>query len=180
MIELMMVMLLIGILSAMILPEMRGTYGDALLRSSARDLVNVFSIASSRAISLNELQVVRINAKTGRYEIQRQVQARGKNPEFVPLKDVPESSGEVDSRIVVELHQNNEAGGAENDQGSQGETGPSTDRDEPRPAQDMVSFYSDGTADAAEILLRDQAGFGLRLRISPITARVEILDLESK
>jgi len=61
-IEMMVVLVLIGILSAMILPEMKGTYGDALLRSSARDLVNVFSIASSRAVSLNQLHVVRINA----------------------------------------------------------------------------------------------------------------------
>src|SRR5262245_4257470 len=40
-IELMVVVALIGILSAMIIPEMRGTYEDALLRSSSRQLVNV-------------------------------------------------------------------------------------------------------------------------------------------
>ena len=35
-----------------------------------------------------------------------------------------------------------------------------------------------GTADAAEIILRDRDGFRLYLRINPITARVELVDLE--
>src|SRR6516162_8771785 len=41
-VELMVVIVLIGILSAMILPNMKGTYGDALLRSTSRELVNAF------------------------------------------------------------------------------------------------------------------------------------------
>jgi len=43
-----------------------------------------------------------------------------------------------------------------------------------------VNFYPDGTADSVEVVLRDEAGFGLRLRIDPITARVEILELDSE
>src|SRR5436190_15904466 len=70
MIELMVVIVLIGIMTAMILPEMKGTYEDALLRSETRKLADVFSLANSRAITLNQQQRVRIDAKNGRYSIE--------------------------------------------------------------------------------------------------------------
>ena len=66
-IELMVVVVLIGILTAMIIPEMKGTYGDALLRSTSRDLVNVFNLAYSRAVTLNQTHRVRLpQASSGR------------------------------------------------------------------------------------------------------------------
>ena len=175
-IELMVVLVLIGIVSAMILPEMKGTYGDALLRSSARDLVNVFSIANSRAISLNQLHVVRITAGTGRYEIERQVRTGGKRAEFAPLKDVSDTSGELDHRIVVEVHKSTEVD-SDKPEAEQAPPLRTADETQDQVPPGAVAFYPDGTADAAEILLRDPAGFGLRLRISPITARVQILEL---
>src|SRR5437868_15392409 len=70
-IEIMIVMLLIGILSAMILPEMKGTFGDALLRSSGRELINVFSLAYSRAVSLNQVHVVRLDQQSRKYSVER-------------------------------------------------------------------------------------------------------------
>jgi type II secretion system protein H len=178
-IELMVVILLIGILSAMILPEMKGTYGDALLRASARDLVNAFSIASSRAVSLNQVQAVRITRSTGRYELERQVQARGQKAEFIPVKDVADSSGELDRRIRIEIRPSNEeppGTGQANETPEPALSESEEGTDSPAPPGTVV-FYPDGTADGAEVWLRDGAGFGLKLRISPITARVEIADL---
>ena len=46
-IELMVVIVLVGIMAAAIIPEMKGTYEDALLRSATRELVGVCSIAAS-------------------------------------------------------------------------------------------------------------------------------------
>src|SRR5512141_2261447 len=54
-IEMMVVIILIGILTAAIIPEMRGTYQDALLRATSRELINEFGLASSRAISRNQV-----------------------------------------------------------------------------------------------------------------------------
>src|SRR5204863_8720326 len=51
-IELLVVIALFGILSAMIIPEMRGSYEEALLRSTSRQLVNVCNLAYSRAVSM--------------------------------------------------------------------------------------------------------------------------------
>ena len=169
----MVVLILIGILSAMILPEMRGTYGDALLRSSARELVNTFKLAYSEAVSRNQVHVVRLEEKTGHFVMERRLRGQGNKTEFTPAKDVPGSSGDIDSRITVELHKTNEA--SSENSGRETESAPVLEPE--RQLDNALTFYPDGTADAAEILLRDQAGFGLRLRIDPITARVEIFEL---
>ena len=50
--ELMVVLVLIGVMTAMILPEMRGTYEAALLHSTGRELANVLGIAYSRAVTV--------------------------------------------------------------------------------------------------------------------------------
>src|SRR5436190_209940 len=59
-IELMVVVVLIGIVTAVIIPEMKGTYEDALLRSTSRELVNTFKLAYSRAVTLNQIHRVRL------------------------------------------------------------------------------------------------------------------------
>jgi type II secretion system protein H len=169
--ELMVVVLVIGILSAMILPEMKGSYGDALLRSAGRDMVNVFSLAYSQAVSLNQPHVVRVEGKTGRYTVERRLPSRSGRTEFAPIKGVAGSSGALDSRISVEIRKQMEP---------TAET--SEDRSGSAPALDAgklgdenaIVFYPDGTAEAAEIRLRDQAGYSLRLRVDPITSRVEV------
>jgi type II secretion system protein H len=175
-IELMVVLVLIGILSAMILPEMKGTYGDALLRSSGRDLVNVFKLAYSQAVSLNQTHVVRLEPKTGRYLVERRGSGHGNRRAFVPLKDVSGSSGKIDARINVEILKQAGDDLIKAEPITSKESAESTGGD----AGDAIGFYPDGTADAADVLLRDQAGFGLRLRIDPVTARVEILPLSKE
>jgi len=170
-IELMIVVVLIGILSAMIIPEMKGGYQDALLRSTSRNLVNVFSIASSRAVSLNQLHRVRLDVKTGRYVIEKRTRETVQGDEFAPLKDVSEAEGTLDTRISIQMRK------PENLPAGASETGPGA-RAEDGSAIDTVSFNSDGTADAVEVLLRDREGFRLALRINPITSRVKLLELE--
>jgi type II secretion system protein H len=174
-IELMVVMLLIGILSAMILPEMKGTFGDALLRSSGRELVNVFSLAYSRAVSMNEIHVVRLDQQNRKYTIERHVRGQGKGTEFAPLKDVAGSSGQLDERIAIELRKQQES--SEKSELPEEQT---ATNEQGQTRSDTIAFYPDGTADATEVVLRDHAGYGLRLRIDSVTARVEVLELSPK
>src|SRR5882724_10172484 len=101
-IELMTVIVIIAIMTAMIIPEMRGTYEDALLRSTSRDLVSVFELASSRAISLNQLHRVRLDVSTGRYVVERQAPESAPE-EFIPLTDISGCKGELDKRILIEI-----------------------------------------------------------------------------
>ena len=171
-IELMVVVVLIGILSAMIIPEMKGTYEDALLRSTSRDLLNAFDIASSRAVSLNQLYRVRLNSTDGRYIIESRIRENPQGDEFAPLKDVSESEGRLDKRISIEVRKPDEGFSGSPSESAVGEVS----RGQPS-GIDAISFYPDGTADAAELLLRDRQGFRLALRINPITSHVKIVDL---
>jgi type II secretion system protein H len=154
-IELMVVLLLIAVLSAMIIPAMHGTYEDALLRSTARRLVDVFNLANSRSVTLNQVFYVRLNTKEGKYLIEPQRRTPAAAKQFAPFEGV------FDQRVSVELRRSeaSEAERAENE------------RDLAR-----IAFYPDGTADGRELLLRDRQGFQLALRINPITARVQIVE----
>src|SRR5262249_12048315 len=173
-IELMVVLVLIGILSAMILPEMKGTYSDALLRSSGRELVSAFKLAYSQAVSQNQINVVRIEEKKGHFAVERRVQRPGHAAEFAPLKEISGSSGDFDNRITVEIRKTSDP----TDENSRSETDSASNSERLAPRNDVLAFYPDGTADGAEVLLHDSTGAGLRLKLDPITARVEILELE--
>ena len=163
--EMVVVVVVIGIISAMIIPEMKGTFDDALLRSTSRDLMNAFSLASSRAVSFNQSCRVQLDPQNGRYLVERQIRDGGRE-DFVPLKDVSGAEGKLDSRIAVEVRQAGEDSSENN----------SDDRTAEQISPDAVSFYSDGTADAAEIWLRDRAGFQLVLQLNPVTARVQLIE----
>jgi type II secretory pathway pseudopilin PulG len=168
----MVVIALIGILSAMIIPEMKGTYGDALLRSTGRDLVSVFNLASSRAISLGQAHRVRLDVRAGRYSVERRLRERGSQSEFIAAKELPGGEGPLDGRIAIEVRKPAEP--AEEPWESGPEPGPEAAAAGRSPD---IEFYPDGTAQAAEVLLRDRDGFRLCLRVSPVTAGVKLIDL---
>lgn len=162
-IEMMVVIAIIAIVAAMIIPQMKGSFNDALLRSSGRDLVNVFNFASSRAVSLDQRYRVKFDTQNGQYTVERQIHD-GAGLDFAPLKDVSGAEGKVDSRIAVEINLPDE-GSSENNSN----VAPADQN-----APDTISFYPDGTADAAEIRLRDRDGFQLLLQLNPVTARVHV------
>jgi len=166
-VELMVVIAIIGIMTAMMIPEMKGTFQDALLRSTSRELINVFDLAYGRAVSLNQLRRVRLDEKTGRYLVEKRVTENGQES-FVPADDVG-SKGELDSRIAVEFHPPEEISPAANS-----ET-PVSENDAGGVA---IAFYPDGTADGGDFTLRDREGFRLMLRINPVTARVHVVEME--
>jgi|SRR3954466_6274890 type II secretion system protein H len=162
-IELMVVIILIGIMTALIIPEMRGAYEDALLRSTGRKFVDVFNQANSHAITVNQLHRVRVDAKNGRYVIERTVREGERGSGFVPAQEIAGSEGEVHKHISVEIHKSEQ-------ELESSSTGAAT-------SADAISFYADGTADSGEVLLKDRDGFRLVLRINPTTARVRIIEL---
>ena len=173
-IELMVVMVLIGIMTALILPEMKGTYEDALLRSTSRELVSACGLASSHAVSVNQAHRLRLDRKTGHYAIERRASDRGPGGHLVSAREVPGGEGELDTRISIEIHKS----GDEATEAAEQESSPGPgSRAQAERRDDGITFYPDGTADAVEILLRDRDGFRLALRISPITARVRIIEL---
>jgi prepilin-type N-terminal cleavage/methylation domain-containing protein len=97
-IELMVVLVIISILTAVIVEEMGGTFHDALLRSASRQLISEFGLASSRAISLNRTHQVRFDRSDGRYVLEMR-----RHGEFVPVKSLSDSEGSIDSRIHFQI-----------------------------------------------------------------------------
>ena len=169
----MVVIAIIGIMTAMMIPEMKGTFQDALLRSTSRELISVFDLAYSRAVSLNQLRRVRVDEKTGRYLVEKQVIENGQE-NFVPADDVPGGKGELDSRIKIEFHPPGELSADANSEPA---------NSKPAALENLssgtaISFYPDGTADGGDILLRDREGFRLLLQINPVTARVHVVEME--
>lgn len=169
-VELMVVIALIGVMTAMILPEMRGTYSDAVLRAGSRDLISVCSIAASRAVSFNQAHRVRIDPGTRRFQVERRAGRSTGAAAFVPVREVSGCDGRLDDRIEVRVVGQGPSAPAPAEAGEDvgpgaGSVGPGGE----------VGFYPDGTADAVEILLRDREGFRLTLRVNPITARVTVV-----
>ncbi len=147
-VELMVVVVLIGIMSAAIIPQMKGTFHDALLHSTSRQLRNAFDIAYSRAVSLNQAHRVRIDTHEGRCVIERRV-GDGARETFVPVNDFAAAELNLDKRVSVELHSTDTA--------SSESTAPG--QPEASPPVQAIVFYPDGTADATDVLLRDPEGF---------------------
>jgi len=172
--ELMVVIILIGILTALVVPELKGSLKDARLKAASRELVNVFTLASSRAVSLNQVHRVRLDEKTGRYLLERRVREGRDGPEFEPVADEPGCRGELDSRIAVTIRppgldmppDSAEPGAADS-------VAAPSDSAQP----DALAFYPDGTTDGGNIELLDEDGFRLVLELNPVTARVHVLEL---
>ena len=170
--EMMVVVLLIAVLTALIVPEMKGTFEDALLRSTSRKLLDAFALASSRAITLNQDCRVKLDLAEGRFVVERRVMVAGRES-FVPLKDVDGSEGKLDKRIAIQFTSPEELTAGDDSQAA-----PASDAVTPAntDSENSVAFYSDGTADLAEIQLRDRSGFLLKLRLNPVTARAWIIE----
>ena len=173
--ELMIVLILIGIMTGLIIPEMRGTFEEALLRSTARKLMDVFNLASSRAITLNQVQRVHFDRTLTHYVVESQPRSGAGESSAPSFNDIPGGQGELDHRITIEIHKPSEEPSANPDEGPAYVSGDQLGKSH---REETLAFYPDGTADGVDILLRDRAGFRLGLRINPITARVRMMELE--
>jgi type II secretion system protein H len=176
-IELMVVIALIGILSAMIIPEMRGTYEEALLRSTSRQLVNLCNLANSQAVSAQQIHRVRLDLPAGRFMLEKRERRAKRGEGFVPVEGVSGSHGELDHRISVVVRPRSENQNQSENSDSLGLMTTGVAEENSPEGQVGMTFYPDGTADAEDIQLRDRQGFRLLLRLSPVTARVRVVEL---
>jgi type II secretion system protein H len=167
--ELVVVLVLIGVLAAMIVPQMQGSFEEASLRKSARQLISVFGLAYSRAVSTHHVQRVNIDPASRHYFVEESLTRATSGTEFKPLNDLSGFSGEIESRVSIELRDPSESANEE-------------DSNPPAPANDLdstfsgVAFYPDGTAIGREIVLKDRAGFQLVLQVNSATSHVQIMD----
>jgi type II secretion system protein H len=166
-IELMVVVVLIGVVTAVILPEMRGTYEDALLRSTGRKIMSVSSLAASRAVATSREQRLKFDVQNGRYELKSV--SRGGNKSGDDQKPDLNEQGDLDKRIAIQIR-------------GPTESEPKTDQieEDRKTAGDSIAFYADGTAESKDVLLRDRQGFTLALKMNPTTARFRIVQVRQE
>lgn len=169
-IELMVVISLIAILSAVIIPEMRGSFKDAVLRGASRKFIDVFGLANGRAVALHQIHRVRLDRLKGQFVLERSSTRGGRTAMFVPVREISGGEGTLNPHVTFELRPT--VSGPTAPAASE----PAVRRSEPSGgrALEAVTFYPDGTADAAELVLRDDAGFRLSLKLNPVTARVRV------
>src|SRR5262245_7709930 len=105
-IELIVVIVLIGVIAAVILPEMRGTFEDALLRSTRRRLISVSRQAASREVATSSEQRLKFEIQNGRYELERVSRGKGKSNADQNRNIV--EKGDLDKRIVLQIRSRNE------------------------------------------------------------------------
>src|SRR6185369_17540172 len=58
--ELVVVLVIMGIMAAMVIPQMQGSYEDALLRSSSRKIISALGLAYAQTVSKNQIHRVRL------------------------------------------------------------------------------------------------------------------------
>jgi len=194
-VELAVVLALLGILTAAVIPEMRGTFRDARLRAGCRELVDACAMASSRAIGLREVHRVRIQPADGAFRIER-LAAGGPEPVFVPVEDGAGAEGRLGPGITARLRPSpapvtrgsSRDGRGARETGSpagaglaEGTRGPEDTRaaEETGGVSAGVVFRPDGTAQGVDVVLRDADGHGFILRVNPVTSRVRVLPLGS-
>lgn len=180
--ELVVVLVIMGIMAAMVIPQMQGTFEDALLRSSSRRIISALSLAYTQTVSKNQVHRMRIeagpSAATRKYVIEKRARGVTINDGFVPVRDLGGSEGEIDSRITIQMRHLRAlpmemSGETETASANGSAAGLANAASEPVEA---ITFYPDGTADGTEMLLQDRAGFKLLLQVNAVTGRVEIAE----
>ncbi len=170
----MVVIVIIGIITAVTLPEMKGTFEEALLRSSGRRMAAALKMAHSQAVTQHTKYRVRVEPGTGKYWIEARLESDGVQTAFQPVPTVRGSEGTIDPRIQVLLTR-----GSEGDEEDDTRGGGRSQAAIP-PEQDSLYFYPDGTSDPGQILLRDREGITLRMRLHPSTSRVRFMTPERR
>lgn len=188
-VELSVVVVLIGIMLSLIIPEMQGTYEDALLRASARKIVSVCSLAHSQSITTGEDHRVRLDLKQNRYTLERQGSDSDSPSSFREVQNVPDSQGSWDDRIQMILAPLSPSRPSVQDSDGDRPGRPrSVDRqpEEPIPDEpsrvdvDSIVFHPDGTCEPVQAILTDRAKFEVRLALNPITSRIRMSGPERK
>jgi type II secretion system protein H len=178
-VELMVVLVLIAVLTAVMIPEMRGTFEGEQLRASSRELIRGLSIAHSQSITVNHPHRLVIDAAQNRYRVERLARSSEEGGGFVPVRSVAGAEGALHQHITIELRP---PPGVDGELELAGAAPMELRRSEAdnASAPNSIRFFPDGTAEGAELHLRDRGGFGLALRLNPITARVRVVELERR
>ena len=122
-IEVMVVLVLVAVLSGVMIAEMAGTFEDALLRSTGREVISICALASSRSITLLQPHTVVIDPRENRYAIERPQLEKENRSGSRTLRDTHGGEGQFDPRIQIDIR-NPRRAGTEEENASRGQSPP--------------------------------------------------------
>jgi prepilin-type N-terminal cleavage/methylation domain-containing protein len=173
-VEMLVVVVIVSIMSVAIVAEMHGTFEEAILRATSRQLATAFSAAGSRSVAANGTYRITIDRLAHRYFLERSAR---NGQEFYPVRDVPGASGKLDPRVTIHILQ--PGVDSADDAGDRPLVEPGNGQGVAMfGVEQAVTFYPDGTADARQIELVDRDGFRMVLRVNPVTSRVQITRMQ--
>ena len=149
-IELMVVIIILAVLAGAIVQQFSGTYHDAVLRATSRDLLSVMNLAYSQAVTLNQEFRFRMDRNTHRYWLE----TLSSDQRFEKALGLPFAEGSIDERLSARVRRSQEL----SSQDGAGGMSRSGWQEEAETPPGSITFYPDGTADAGEIELRDHPG----------------------
>ncbi|HYE33122.1 MAG TPA: type II secretion system protein [Methylomirabilota bacterium] len=171
-IELMVVLAILAIVTGAMVSEMRGTLEDAILRESARKIIDACDATNARAISTGRAHVLVFNIAQHKFAARPKGRSRRDEADSTAVQEIPAARGELDARITLSIQEP----GAIDSKSSEAED-PSDEARSAKPESlEVITFFPDGTCEPREFLLRDRMGVQLALRINPITSHVRILE----
>lgn len=185
-VEMMIVIVILAILSATIIPEMRGTFGDAQLKSTTRELVQLVGTAQIQAAAKSERfwLVLDPGPEGDTMGLFHLVQQMGSGHQLQPVTEMPGVRQRLGKSLSCEILTHNLESNDEAGMGIPSGILPensgrmaSTFSDSELPP-DNICFFPDGTCDRKRIHIRDRDGFGLEIVLNPLTSNPSVRKLE--
>ena len=170
--EMMIVMVIASIMTVLMIPEMKGSYEEALLRSNARKLGAAFKAAYSGAITTHKQHRVRINQEDSKLIVE--VRTAEIDAPYMPLKQFDRRTSQLHPSVSLRFHKPKSDF---NGQDLPPVPATNLENDEDH-AKGIFLFQPDGTCKGSDIELRDRMGFGLLVHLNAITSRVQFNPLE--
>lgn len=165
-------MVIISIMTVLMIPEMKGSYEESLLRSNGRKLSAAFSAAYSRAVTTHKLHRVRINKEDSKLLVEER-SAEMEMP-FIPVKQFDRRTSQLHPNVSIQFHRPTSAFTGPEERVES----PQQEPEESKIPGGVFVFHPDGTCEGSDIELRDRMGFGLLLQLNGITSRVRFTHLE--
>ena len=178
-IELMVVIVIIGVMGALIIPEMSGTFGDSKIRSSARKIIQAAGLAQSRAVSINHEHRLQFDTENHKFSISRRMVDPNLGETFVPVSEISGSQGTWSDSVELTLQDS-----AVDPEEIPLPTWESSDplflqsQSTSSEPESYIRFKADGSTSRKELVLKHSDGHGLVISILPATGRMSIQPLK--
>ncbi len=190
-IELMVVIVILGIMAGMILPEMMGTFSDSKIRAAARKIIYTSGLAQSQAVSSRTPHRLNLDDANHQFAVTRKMMDPQRGEIWVPVTEFSGMTGSWADEVSVTLRDpapDQESGVEQNTNPAQPTPMDSFLIQPPTDVSMLAStnsttgtfieFQPEGSVTLKEIVLQSESGLGLLIEILPATGRMSVGPLD--